>query len=92
MAFRDKRRRFADGAMTGATAAATAPESTGGVEFYLDRVRAAMNDIRGAATKRIADRASLMADKRARLMKLVSKKMESRGSGLGRIAIVHHWF
>ena len=39
-----------------------------GVDFDLGRVRAAMNDRRQAIHKRMGDRASLMADRTARLL------------------------
>ena len=39
-----------------------------GVDFDLDRVRAAMKNSRNATDERMADRASLMAEKRARLL------------------------
>ena len=39
-----------------------------GAEFDHDRVRAAIDDRRHAVDKRMADRANLMAEKRARLL------------------------
>ena len=45
-----------------------------GLDFDLDRVRAAINDVRDAGSKRVVDRATLMAEKRARLVKGPNKK------------------